>query len=501
MIQHDLSRRLAISLTGPSDAIAVEFGDAVYDWGMLAAAGHSLNAALDAAGVEHAQAVGLALRNRPLGYAALVSLLAAGRSVALISPFQATGAIASDIERLGLAAIVADAGDWSEETIAAARSRGSAGIALDETGWTIAAIGTSAIVRPANDHRTMADVAVQMLTSGTTGAPKRIPLHWHSLGQAITDQGRMAAAMGEAPPGPAPEAALIQYAPMVQLSGLYNALQAATEGRRLILMEKFSPERWINCVRSHRQHMLALPPAMMRMVMEADPAREDLASLRAVRSGAAPLDDHTRDSFEARYGVPVLSIYGATEFAGPVASWSLDDHARFSATKRGSVGRIWADIASGRIIDPDSKAQLPPDASGILHIQVGRVGEDWIPTNDLATIDADGFLFIHGRADDAINRGGFKIPPDIIADMLRRHPRVYDAAALPLPDARLGQVPAAAVELRDGMEPVDEALLTEFLRQRLLAYQVPVRILILPTLPRTPAQKISRPELLALFQV
>lgn len=465
--------------------------------GEIGALAASVEEQLRAAGVDEDLAVGLVLRNRPSGYAALSSLVATGRTVVLVSPFQAAGAIAADVLKLNLAAVVAAVEDWTPEVVAAAGQAGSAGVGLDED--AARRVGGLETPNPTVGHLRAPDVAVQMLTSGATGAPKRVPLSRSGLSLAIADQVRSAAAMGESSPDAGLAGTLIQYAPMVQLSGLFNALQAAFEGKPLALMDKFSPTAWVACVRSCRQTMLALPPAMMRMVLEADPPPQDLASLRAVRSGAAPLDAQTRDAFEARYGAPVLGIYGATEFVGPIAGWSLEDHATFGTAKRGSVGRIWPQVAEARVVGPATGEDRGRGPEGILEVLVRRAGPDWIRTNDLATIDGDGFLFIHGRADDAINRGGFKIPPDVISDALRAHPAVYDAAAVGLPDKRLGQVPAAAVELRPGAMASEDELL-DYARARLIKYQVPVRIMIVPELPRTPAQKISRPGVYQLFE-
>jgi acyl-CoA synthetase (AMP-forming)/AMP-acid ligase II len=112
-----------------------------------------------------------------------------------------------------------------------------------------------------------------------------------------------------------------------------------------------------------------------------------------------------------------------------------------------------------------------------------------VRTTDLATIDDDGFLFIRGRADDAINRGGFKIPPAVIEDALLAHPAVDEAAAVGLPDPRLGEVPAVAVTLA---HPATEQELMDYLAARLARYQRPVAIRVVAELPRTPSLKVSR---------
>jgi len=160
--------------------------------------------------------------------------------------------------------------------------------------------------------------------------------------------------------------------------------------------------------------------------------------------------------FEEHYGIPILVDYGAAEFIGGVAGWTLADHRQFSATKRGSVGRPRLDVHL-KITSQDGSIELPAGQSGLLHIKCDRFGPDWFRTNDLASSDPDGFVYLQGRADDAINRGGFKILPEEVAAVLRRYPGVRDAAVVGKPDARLGQVPIAAIEMAPGTPPPSPA--------------------------------------------
>src|SRR6185436_4110139 len=140
------------------------------------------------------------------------------------------------------------------------------------------------------------------------------------------------------------------------------------------------------------------------------------------------------------------------------------------SSKEGSVGRVKRGIRI-RVVD-DAGAEVAPGTMGVLEVRNPLLGTDWIRTTDLASMDEDGFLFIHGRADGAIIRGGFKVLPEIVAEALRRHELVRDAAVLPAPDPRLGQVPVAFVEPHAGRpEPAPEHLM-EHLRGLLPAYQI-----------------------------
>jgi acyl-CoA synthetase (AMP-forming)/AMP-acid ligase II len=227
------------------------------------------------------------------------------------------------------------------------------------------------------------------------------------------------------------------------------------------------------------------------MVLQAGVPAGTFDSVRAVGSGTAPLPPDLAEEFEARYGVPVLATYGATEFAGAIAGWTLNDKNQWGPRKSGSVGRAHPGIEL-RIVDPETGDLLPAGQTGLLEARGGQLpGAQgaWVRTTDLAALDGDAFLFIRGRADEAINRGGFKIPPSVIEEALAAHPAVDEASAVALPDARLGQVPAVAVTL---LSPATEDELMQFLAGRLTRYQQPVAIKVVDQLPRTPSLKIRR---------
>jgi acyl-coenzyme A synthetase/AMP-(fatty) acid ligase len=263
------------------------------------------------------------------------------------------------------------------------------------------------------------------------------------------------------------------------------------EGRSVALLEKFEVDAWVELVKQHRPRFVRLAPTAIRMILRAGVPAEIFEGVRIVGSGIAPLPVELAEEFEQRYGVTVLTTYGATEFAGAIASWTLKDKKEWGDSKRGSVGRPHHGIEL-RIVDRDSGEILGPSEIGLLEARGSQLPGDagsWLRTTDLAVVDADGFLFIHGRADDAINRGGFKIPPSVIEDALREHPAVDEASVVGLPDARLGEVPAVAVTL---VGSATEEELMEYLTSRLTRYQRPVALRVVDTLPRTPSMKISR---------
>ena len=171
-----------------------------------------------------------------------------------------------------------------------------------------------------------------------------------------------------------------------------------------------------------------------------------------------------------------------------MAGWTLADYQRHWRAKRGSVGRANPG-AQLRVVDDDG-APLGPDQVGLLEVKPGQLGPsaEWMRTTDMARIDADGFVWIVGRADQAIIRGGFKVMPDDVRTALESHPAVAGAAVVGRSDERLGETPVAMVELRASAS-ADAAELADYLRKRLARYEIPTEIAIVDAIPRTPSGK------------
>ncbi|WP_181784560.1 class I adenylate-forming enzyme family protein, partial [Pseudonocardia pini] len=383
--------------------------------------------------------------------------------------------------------------DWSRPVVRGAVAEvGALGIEAGEGEQALSPRERGRVVRAT---ATPGDpVAVLMLTSGTTGRPKRVPLSYRKLVAAFEAGGTPIAAE----PIRLRARPTILWASLVHIGGLYFAVANVAAGRPTALMERFAVEPWAELVRTLRPALVGLPPAAMRMVLQSDLPASTFAGVRAATSGTAALPVEEADAFTARFGLPVLSVYGATEFAGAIAGWDLRLYEEWGAAKRGSVGRAHHGITL-RIVDRDSGEPLPAGERGLLEARGPQLPADgWTRTTDLASLDTDGFLFVHGRVDDAIDRGGFTIVPTVIEEALRAHPGVRDASAVGIPDARLGEVPVAAVELRE-TDPPGEAELRAWLADRLTRYQLPTEIRVVAELPRTPSLKVSRPDVRALF--
>ena len=487
------TERFAAALAGYGDRPCIEFEGRWYSGDEVTAYRDGIAAALRRAEVDDHAPVGLVVRNRLQHAAAIAGFLATGRTVSMIYSFQAAEAIGDDIGRLGLAAVVADAGDWAEPVRAAASAAGSAGLALSLAAPTVAPVPGLERRDSARRHAPPQDgVALQILTSGTTGPPKR-----HSIRTSVLERTVFSVTAGEkSSPDAPPELAYWQFGGIgvcQLIAGLYN-------GRRIAMLERFSVEGWVDAVRRHRVVRAGVQPAVIRMLLDTDVARRDLESLQFLISASGPLDPETRDEFERRYRIPIRLAYGATEFAGSLCAWTPEMLDEFGDSKRHSVGRALPDTEL-RIVDPDTGVQVPPGEQGLLEAKVAPIGPDWIRTTDLASIDSDGFVTLHGRADGAINRGGFKILPETVRRVLVSHPSVRDAAVVGIDDVRLGQVPFAAVESVPGLPAPSEEELKTLVRQKLPVYNVPVSIRVVAELPRTPALKVSLRDVAALHRV
>jgi acyl-CoA synthetase (AMP-forming)/AMP-acid ligase II len=467
---HPLRRRIADVLDLRPDHPAIEFEGRWSSWGEVGDHAQRIASLVGQHAGTHPQ-VGALLRNTPEHVATFLGVLLAGATLVVINPARGDDRTRSDITALRLPIVVGTPDD-----LATLVAPSNATTLLAISGLTDPPVVSTATPGPADDRP---GVAVRMLTSGTTGPPKRIDLTYDMLARSVLGGD------GVTPTEPRRAVAIVN-APLVHIGGVFRVLQCVTEARSFALLPRFELDPWADAVRRHRPKTVSLVPAALRMVLHSDLSRDDLASIRAVTSGTAPLSAEDADAFTEKYGIPVLTSYAATEFGGGVAAWTLPDHRMHWHAKRGSVGRASLG-AQLRVVD-DHRNPLGPNEAGLLEVKPGQLGPaaDWIRTTDLARIDADGFLWILGRADQAIIRGGFKVMPDDVRTALENHPAVQGAAVVGRADNRLGETPVAMVELRDAVT-VDD--LVEFLRTRLARYEIPTDIAVVETIPRTPSGK------------
>lgn len=484
--------RLSQLLDGASpEAEAIEFDEQWTTWGSFQGIDRALGQELGSRHLGEGTRVGIILESRPEHVAALVALIARGRCIVTMSPMQPPERLAADIAASEVPVLVGTA-----EALARPGVREAAGdaVILELRTDTVVSVGP-VDARPVRVADAAPGVIVEMLTSGTTGPPKRVRLNERQFDSAL------ATSVPVPPEGVMFRSGVtVVVTPLVHIGGFWGALGPLYAGRRVVLMGKFALEPWLRAVETYRPRAAGLVPAALRAVLQAEVDPEKLASIEVVTTGTTACPPELVDAFLEKYGIRVLPTYGATEFAGAVAYWTKAMHEKWWATKAGSAGRPLPGVTL-RVTDAGG-VELPAGEPGHLEIRSRQspLGEgEWLRTSDLAVVDQDGFLWIRGRSDDAIVRGGFKVHPETVRRALERHPAVHEAAVAPLADDRLGQVPVAGVELEPGASRSDDAaLVTELValcREHLLPYEVPTQIAVLDALPRTPSSKVSRVDL------
>ena len=489
----DLPDLMRARISAHGDQPALCYGEIWHNNEEFGAVAQQIDATLLAEGIGPDSPVGVYMRNRPGPVAALAVLLATRRPLVVLNPAIPDATIGQDVSALRPAAVLADPEDWRRAAVSSAvADAGALGVQVDFAAEDDQAVQVIVKRTPGADHAPVnKGVAILMPTSGTTGPPKRIPLRYEEIEHAL--RGAQEHYMnGSAREGSVRGAGVqICALPPTNISGLWALITALSGGGRALLQDKFEPEVWSQAVSRYRPRSVSLPPAALRMILDAGVDPEKLSSLKAVWVGAAPVSRDLADAFEKAYGCPVLLSYGATEFTGGITGWSLRDWQQWKDTKRGSVGRTHPGVEIS-VIDPDTEEVLAPGQRGIVQVRSAQAaGGDgrWVRTNDLGSIDEDGFVWIHGRADDVINRGGFKIFPAEIEDCLEAHPQVREAVAFGIPDKRLGQVPVAMVVALDDVRPED---LVAWVKSRLPAYKAPVTVRTTEYIPRNSAMKVLR---------
>jgi long-chain acyl-CoA synthetase len=356
-------------------------------------------------------------------------------------------------------------------------------VAMDATA-PAAFVGTGGVRSlPGTARMFDGDTAFVTWTSGTTGVPKPV-LQTHSGYFEILDR-----VLGtiRSDPTKRPTPNLIPVS-LALNAGIYNVLFGLRAGAAIVIMDRFATADFAELVRRFEIRSTVLPPAAMTMLAD-DDAVSDLAPLRYVRSITAPLSPLAARRFHDKFGVTVLNGYGQAEI-GEVIGWTAPD-ARQYPEKLGAVGRPHPGVDI-KVAGDEQVGELlvrpPRTASGLDQDRVDADG--FVHTGDLARIDDEGFVWIEGRIGDVINRGGNKVFPDHVEEVVRLSPAVRDVAVVGVPDDRLGEVPVAFV-----VGDVDPSELETLCREHLVAYKVPVAFESVDELPRSEVGKVLRREL------
>lgn len=361
------------------------------------------------------------------------------------------------------------------------------------------------VADPVSEFADPDGVAVVLFTSGTTSRPKAVELTHNNLTTYITGTVEFDSA--------APEDAALICVPPYHIAGVSAAMSNLYAGRKMVYLRNFDAHRWVELVRTEGVTSATVVPTMLdRIVTELETTGADLPTLRNLAYGgskvALPL---VRKALELMPGVGFVNAYGLTETSSTIAVLGPDDHRAALAsddpavTRRlGSVGQVVPGVEvqiraeDGTVLGPGETGELfvrGEQVSG-RYTGIGSVldADGWFPTKDVATLDEDGYLFIGGRSDDTIIRGGENIAPAEIEDVLVEHPDVRDVAVVGPEDPQWGQIIVAVVVPADGAEP-DADELREHVRKHLRGSRTPDRVVFRAELPTNATGKVLRRQL------
>jgi acyl-CoA synthetase (AMP-forming)/AMP-acid ligase II len=488
-----LSRLLAVRANERPETAAFIIGadGARLSWRGLAEQADALAALSLTRALPPRARLGIAVAD-PLAFtAAYLGALAAGLTAVPLDPRLTPAELAANVARLKVDVLLTD-------------DEPDTGYAVEC--WTVTPAGPKLAV-PGNGRRpselAALRPAVLLASSGTTGAPKGIPLsEWQLLSAAR----RVARHHGFGPDqrGYTP---LPLFHVNAQVMGL---LATVVSGSSLVLDRRFEPTEYWARVAQWSPTWLNAVPAILAALIE-QPAPAEVGGIWFARSASAPLPASVLRGFAAHTGVSVLETYGMTEAAGQITANPIDARARRAGSVGLPVGVGLAVLgAHGEPVAPGVEGMVALRGRQIVHsyldlsadgperIRPARDADGWLRTGDLGSRDADGFVRLAGRSDDVINRGGEKIHPKEIEDVLLIDPRVRSAAVVGAPHERLGQVAVAFVTARPGSDETDlRATLNLLCEQRLTRYKRPTLIEVTSDLPRGPTGKILRRALRA----
>ena len=345
--------------------------------------------------------------------------------------------------------------------------------------------------------------AVLLFTSGTSGDPKAAVLRSSNLVPYVVSTVEFFSAC--------PEEAILVSVPPYHIASVSSALTSVYSGRRIVQLPAFDPESWVNLAADEAiTHAMVVPTMLGRILDVLERRGQRLDALRHLSYGGGRMPVETVERALALLpGVDLVNAYGLTETSSTIAVLGPEDHRIAAASNdpsvRARLGSVGRPIPSIELeVRSDDGAALPAGAAGEVwvrgeqvsgeYLSHSAVGEDgWYPTRDHGHLDADGYLFLHGRADDVIVRGGENIAPAEIEDCLRSHEAVADVAVVGVPDAEWGERVEAVVVLAAGKAAGSEEL-QELVRVTLRSTRVPAQIHYRDALPYNEIGKLLRRE-------
>ena len=487
---------LLASASGETPAIVSPENQVTVSYASLRRQIESVASELVLAGIRPGDRVAMALPN---GLSALVCFLAAAiaGAAAPLNPAYRQDEIRFHLEDIGarLLLLPREGGD---------AARRAAGDRIPVITTTVDARGQVRLSahgrRPSLPSPSPDAVALVLHTSSSSGRPKCVALTHANLTASVGNIVRTYGLTGD-------DISLCVM-PLFHVHGLVaSVLSTLASGGRVVLQPRFHPLGFWRLVRDQRVTWYSAVPTMHRLLLaRAGKDHPDVGRLRFIRSCSAALAPDTMYAAEQAFGVPVLEAYGMTEASHQIASNPLPPRPR----KPGSVGpgtnvKVSIVDADGRHLEAGAHGEVVISGANIIRgyennpeANAASFVDGWFRTGDLGFLDADGYLVLVARIKELINRGGEKIAPREIDEVLQSHPSVAEAVAFGAPHRIWGEEVEAVVVLRDAAAASPAELLAHC-RHRLAAVKCPKKVHLVHEIPRTATGKIQRRLVAAMY--
>lgn len=354
------------------------------------------------------------------------------------------------------------------------------------------------------------DVNILMYTSGTTGRPKGVMLTYGDFVAYVCGNTELADGT--------PRGAVLLCVPLYHIAGITTMMSSIFTGRRLVILHQFDPATWLQTVQRERvTHAFLVPTMLKRVLDQPDFAAYECTSLEVLAYGAAPMPLPVIRRAIAMFprSVGFVNAFGQTETTATVTMLLPDDHRLEGAPEEverklrrlSSIGRPMPDVEV-KIVDAMGK-EVPPGAIGEIAVRTPRmmkgyfapgdataqtIVDGWLHTYDLGWMDADGYLYLVGRKDDLIVRGGENISPAEVEAVLHAHPQIEEVAVIGMPDLDWGEQVMAIIAPKAGSTLTADEV-SDWCRQRLASFKKPEIVHFVSELPRNPMGKVLRKDL------
>ncbi|MEE8338019.1 MAG: acyl--CoA ligase [Dehalococcoidia bacterium] len=477
---------------GPASAIAAPGRDPV-SYEALRAEVERLGGQLRALGIERNDRVAIVLPNGP-EMAVLFLAVASCATAAPLNPDYREQEFRFFLDDLDAKLLITRPGEGAEAHAAAPAETRRAALEGVAGALNLTLDGEPVEVAEAR-YAAPDDIALVLHTSGTTSRPKMVPLSQRNV---TTSAGNIMRSLKLTPAD-----CCLNVMPLFHIHGLMAAvLGSLAAGATVACTPGFEAFRFFEWLGEIRPTWYTAVPTMHQLILQRAGRHAEVIAenpLRFLRSSSASLPPSVMAELEATFGAPMIEAYGMTEASHQMACNPLPPGER----KPGSVGRgTGVELA---IMDEDGAIQ-PAGATGEVVIRGGSVTagyehnaeanagaftDGWFRTGDQGYLDPDGYLFLTGRLKEIINRGGEKVSPREVDEVLLQHPAVEQAVTFAVPHDRLGEEVAAAIVLVAGAE-VTERELRDYAGEQLAPFKVPRRWVFVDEVPKGPTGKLQR---------